>query len=109
MVTATAKCQTTNYCNSYCYTRLLLNFRYYAIHLGGADLFRVADERSLWFNNRQVIVIFFFFFPFFCYYYKEIYDAIEANKAAAARCKEKVAQVEGANGEHGSCLEPINL
>ena len=27
---------------------------------------------------------------------KALHDAIEANKAAAARCKEKVAQVEGA-------------
>ena len=27
---------------------------------------------------------------------KAFHDAIEANKAAAARCKEKVAQVEGA-------------
>ena len=40
---------------------------------------------------------------------KALHDAIEANKAAAARCKGKAASVEGAMAKHTSCLEPINL
>ena len=41
------------------------------------------------------IVLLLLFFPFFLLI-KKIYDTIEANKSVAGRCKEKVAQVEGA-------------